>query len=140
MVASVFTAEFSAIILALLIIYTFPVNYFTIFSDSRNALSALNSYTLSACPSTVYDVLVFLKEAGNLFCRIAMMTSRIVGSTSIHETGIGRPEIIAACLASLSACSFSGTSTRPGTQQNSIRYPLFFYVEGRRPRATTTKK
>ena len=48
--ASVFTAELSAITLALQIIFTFPINYFTIFSDSRSALSALDSYTLSGNP------------------------------------------------------------------------------------------
>ena len=42
----VFTTELSAVILALQIIDTFSVDYFTIFSDSRNALSALNSHTL----------------------------------------------------------------------------------------------
>ena len=47
MVASVFTAELSAIILALQIIFTSPVHYFTTFGDSRSALSALDSYTPS---------------------------------------------------------------------------------------------
>ena len=59
MVASVFTAVLTAIILALQIIFTFPVNYFTIFSDSRSALSALNSYTLPGNP-LVLSALVWL--------------------------------------------------------------------------------
>lgn len=49
-VASVFTAELSAIVLALRIIFTLPVNSFMIFSDSRSALSALESFTLSVNP------------------------------------------------------------------------------------------
>lgn len=49
-VASVFTAELSAIVLALRIIFTLPVNSFTVFSDSRSALSALESFTLSVNP------------------------------------------------------------------------------------------
>ena len=42
-VASVFTAELSAIVLALRTIFTLLVNSFVIFSDSRSVLSALNS-------------------------------------------------------------------------------------------------
>ena len=44
-VASVFTAELSAIVLALRVIFTLPVNSFVNFSDSRSVLSALNSST-----------------------------------------------------------------------------------------------
>ena len=44
-VASVFTAELSAIVLALRTIFILPVNSFVIFSDSRCVLSALNSST-----------------------------------------------------------------------------------------------
>ena len=44
-VTSVFTAELSAIVLALRTIFTLPVNSFVIFSDSRSLLSALNSST-----------------------------------------------------------------------------------------------
>ena len=40
-VSSVFTAELSAIVLALQLIFTLPINSFQIFSDSRSALSAL---------------------------------------------------------------------------------------------------
>ena len=47
---SVFTAELSIIILALQIIFTFPVIHFTIFRDSRSALSGLSSYNLSGNP------------------------------------------------------------------------------------------
>ena len=43
-IASVFTAELSAIVLALQIIFTLPVSSFTIFSDSRSVLSALRSF------------------------------------------------------------------------------------------------
>ena len=49
-VASVFTAELSAIVLALQIIFTLPVSSFTIFSDSRSALSALDSFNTSFHP------------------------------------------------------------------------------------------
>ena len=49
-VASVFTAELSAIVLALKIIFTLPVSSFTIFSDSRRALSALGSFNISLHP------------------------------------------------------------------------------------------
>ena len=42
--ASVFTAELSAIILALRIIFTLPISSFTIFSDSRSSLSALDFF------------------------------------------------------------------------------------------------
>ena len=42
-VASVFTAELSAIVLALRAIFTLSVNSFVIFSDSRSVFSALNS-------------------------------------------------------------------------------------------------
>lgn len=49
-VASVFTAELSAIVLALQIIFTLPVSSFTIFCDSRSALSALDSFNTSLHP------------------------------------------------------------------------------------------
>ena len=49
-VSSVFTAEVSAIVLALRIIFTLPVNSFHIFSDSRSALSALACFTSSCHP------------------------------------------------------------------------------------------
>ena len=42
--ASVFTAEMSAIILAFKLIFTLPISSFTIFSDSRSALSALQHF------------------------------------------------------------------------------------------------
>ena len=66
MVASVFTAELSAIILGLQIIYTFPVDYFTISSDSRSALSALNSYALSGntLVLSALEWLYFLYKSG----------------------------------------------------------------------------
>ena len=49
-ISSVFTAELSAIVLALKIIFTLPVNSFHIFSDSRSALSALVSNTSTFHP------------------------------------------------------------------------------------------
>lgn len=49
-VASVFTAELSAIVLALRIIFTRPAASFIIFSDSRSALLALQSCTPSVSP------------------------------------------------------------------------------------------
>ena len=44
-VAFVFTAELSAVVLAVRTIFTLPVNSFVIFSYSRSVLSALNSST-----------------------------------------------------------------------------------------------
>ena len=49
-VASVFTAELSAIVLALQIIFTLPVSSFIIFSDSRSVLSALHSFNVPFHP------------------------------------------------------------------------------------------
>ena len=49
-VASVFTAELSAIVLALEIIFTLPVSSFIIFSDSQSALSAVESFNCSNHP------------------------------------------------------------------------------------------
>ena len=43
LVSGIYTAELSAIVMALQLIFTLPVNSFTIFSDSRSVLSALNS-------------------------------------------------------------------------------------------------
>ena len=46
--ASVFTAELSAIILALQVLFTLPVSSFTIFSDSRSVLAALRCFNPSS--------------------------------------------------------------------------------------------
>ena len=64
-VPSFFTAQLSAIILALQIILTFPVN-FTIFRDSRNALSPLNSYAPSGNPLILFalELLYLLYKRG----------------------------------------------------------------------------
>ena len=51
--ASVFTA---AIILALQIIFTSPVNHFTIFSNSRSVLFPLDSFTPSVNPLVLSTV------------------------------------------------------------------------------------
>lgn len=59
-VASVFTAEVFAIILALKIIFTLPVSSFTIFSDSRSALSAVKHFSPSSLHPLVLSVLEWL--------------------------------------------------------------------------------
>jgi len=56
--ASVFTAEISAIILALQIIFTLPVSSFTIFSDSRSALASLQFFT----PSSQHPLILSIFE------------------------------------------------------------------------------
>ena len=71
MVASVFTAELSAIVLALRIIFTLPVNSFTIFSDSQGALSALKScHIIHPLVLSAFEWLYLLFNRGYLidFC------------------------------------------------------------------------
>lgn len=65
-VASVFTAELSAIILAVRIIFTLPVSSYVIFSDSRSALSALECFTPSHHPLvlSILEWLYLLKRRG----------------------------------------------------------------------------
>ena len=58
--ASVFTAELSAIVLALQIIFTLPVSSFVIFSDSRSALSALKSFNSSSLNPLLLSILEWL--------------------------------------------------------------------------------
>ena len=66
LVASIYTAELSAIVLALQIIFTLPVNSFIIYTDSRSVLSALNSSTLSVHPLVLsaLEWLYILKNRG----------------------------------------------------------------------------
>ena len=58
--ASVFTAELSAIVLALEVIFTLPVSSFTIFSDSRSALSALQSFNSASLHPLIISILEWL--------------------------------------------------------------------------------
>ena len=58
--ASVFTAELSAIVLALEVIFTLPVSSFVIFSDSRSALSALQSFTSASLHPLILSILEWL--------------------------------------------------------------------------------
>lgn len=55
--ASVFTAEMSAVILALQIIFTLPSKFYTIFSDSRSVLSSLASFTPASMHPLVLSAL-----------------------------------------------------------------------------------
>lgn len=55
-VATIFSAEQSAIVLAQQIIFTLPVLSFTLFSDSRSVLFALDSFT-----SLTHLILFFLE-------------------------------------------------------------------------------
>lgn len=65
-VSSVFTAELSAIVMALQIIFTLPVSSFIIYTDSRSALSALESFTSSLHPLvlSILEWLYILKGRG----------------------------------------------------------------------------
>ena len=68
-VASVFTAEISAVVLALQIIFKLPVASFTIFSDSLSVLSALRS-CVSSVPPLVLSALEWLYLLGNRGYRV----------------------------------------------------------------------
>lgn len=61
--ASVFTAELSAVISALRIIFTLPVSSLTIFSDFHSAFSTLEFFTPSSHPLVVSILELFLPSA-----------------------------------------------------------------------------